>query len=265
MHFSGPRSSSTVPSSLHNGTIENMRDQNAYNRNHNVRSWSAEQSPLRVVTNYNHVTSSSRNDTNDAVVCASAPLSWSDNLWLNNNNNNSGSMGGIGDNNNEFSVDQHHLPSTRSKADEWLEKTLQTSLSLGNSPAKQMHSYSASPISNDSLKNVIDYCKLKFQSSLTNAQNIDVFGQPVFNPLPEQSSAMTNGSPMNANNRYVSPELSQMKARNEESANGNRIEEDPFDVQWSQLSSAKADSTQQSFTNHNTTNPFYSHSSALTT
>ncbi|VDM41298.1 unnamed protein product [Toxocara canis] len=231
-----------APSSFHNGMTEKRG------------SLSAVQSPLVVSTN--------------CAPSTSAPLSWSDNL-------SSQAASGSG--------------SARSRADEWLEQTLRTSLSLG-SPLKvadighpsEHHplpppfvSFSASNRTPCEHRQQTASPQEKFDSDFSHyqlpplterfiptantnsqaavvAQNIDVFGQPVFNPIPS-----SNSLPM----KYTHQHPEKLNGSMNGYGNGPTQEIDPFDVKWSELAVASSSSFPQ--TPVKSTNPFYSESSAV--
>uniref|UniRef100_F1KY66 Numb-related protein 1 n=1 Tax=Ascaris suum TaxID=6253 RepID=F1KY66_ASCSU len=240
----------TAPSSLHNGVVESGG------------SISATQSPLRVVTSY--------------VPTTSAPLSWSEGL------SNRAASGAV---------------SARSRADEWLEETLRTSLSLG-SPLKTINAQFNSGVSSElgpppehpppplppnvtsSTVNQTLYdhqqeiasVAAKFDSDFSRYQlppitegftptaetltsqtsigheDIDVFGQPVFNPMP------TGCAP----NKLVHDRTEHSNG----TTNGFGTQDaDPFDVKWSELAVTSSSSFNQ--TPVKSTNPFYNESSAV--
>uniref|UniRef100_A0A0M3ITW0 Clathrin assembly protein n=1 Tax=Ascaris lumbricoides TaxID=6252 RepID=A0A0M3ITW0_ASCLU len=182
--------------------------------------------------------------------------------------------------------------SARSRADEWLEETLRTSLSLG-SPLKTINAQFNSGVSSElgpppehpppplppnvtsSTVNQTLYdhqqeiasVAAKFDSdfsryqlppitegftptaeTLTSHEDIDVFGQPVFNPMP------TGCAP----NKLVHDRTEHSNG----TTNGFGTQDaDPFDVKWSELAVTSSSSFNQ--TPVKSTNPFYNESSAV--
>lgn len=242
--FSLQSSSYTAPSSLHNG----------------IANLGSSQSPLRIQT------------TSGAYCCG--PQSWSE----------TSSFGVVSG------------PSSRSRADEWLEQTLKCSLSLNSALKDSTKNYSElgsppdqpppplpptfvhsstekSPYVSTSVPATpmfsSDFSKYELPpitegftpttettvpKMAASPQNLDVFGQPVFNPLPLVSSENVPDSVISKQNQLNGSLNGYMSMQEEE-------EQDPFDVRWSAIAIKSSTSFQQ--TPSKSTNPFYNESAAV--